>query len=124
MQYFLQAIKIINQNKNMSDDFDEKDELPITKGDLKLLNYRLQEMKNGIDSISRQIREDDTKFLKKETFDTFKTEEFKPIKDILGRLNWLVLSTVILALLALVIVGATRATAARSGSLQQQQQLK
>ena len=86
----------------------EQDDQPITKGDLKLINYQLSELKTGIESIQKQMRDDAAIYLTKETFNTFKSQEFDPIKKILFKVNWLVISTVVIALLSLIIVGASK----------------
>ena len=54
------------------------------------------------------MRDDAAIYLTKETFNTFKSQEFDPIKKILFKVNWLVISTVVIALLSLIIVGASK----------------
>ena len=86
----------------------EEDDQPITKGDVKLLMYQLDELRQEVKALRLEMKNSDDRYVLRRDFEQFKREEFFPIKKILGKVNWLIISTVILALLALVIVGANR----------------
>ncbi len=88
----------------------EKDDnnQPITKGDLQLLNYKIEVMSSKIEELTRELKNSDERYVLRRDFEQFKKEEFWPLKKILGKVNWLIISTVILALLALVVVGANK----------------
>lgn len=86
----------------------EQDDQPITKADLQLLNYKIEVMSSKIEELTRELKNSDDRYVLRRDFEQFKKEEFFPIKKILGKVNWLIISTVILALLALVVVGANR----------------